>query len=157
MRRNFIERWKTDVKFVWIKNSNVTFVENFSQKKLLKTHIGRDHHQNEPHSNVIEKPKIDKVEKTDNNRTLLVGPFLSGKTNLMLKTFPRIRSDRDNYKITKTPPEQYSNFKIKIKEKSDEIKAPNEHENAIIVFDDILGSSNSKYIDQNLTKVDIII
>ena len=47
--------------------------------------------------------------------------------------------------ITKSHPEQYSYSKIKTKEK---IKPLNEYENAIIVFDDILGSSNSKYRDQ---------
>ena len=52
------------------------------------------------------------------------------------------------YKITKSPPEQYSNSKIKIKEIIDEIKPLNEYENAIMVFDDLLGSSTRKYIDQ---------
>ena len=57
-------------------------------------------------------------------------------------------SDRDIYKITKSPPEQYTNSKIKIKEISDEIKPTNEYENGIIVFDDILGSSNNRFVDQ---------
>ena len=63
-----------------------------------------------------QQPKIE-----NNNRTLLVGPSFSGKTYLMLKTLPRI-ADRDIYIITKSPPEQYTNSKIKIKEISDEIK-----------------------------------
>ena len=46
--------------------------------------------------------------------------------------------------ITKAPPEQYSNLE-KIGE---EIKLLNEYENTIISFDDILGTSNSKNIDQ---------
>ena len=70
-----------------------------------------------------------------------------GKTNLMLKTLSRI-PDRDIYISTKTPPEQYTNSKIKIKEISGEIKPLNEYENGIIVFDDILGSSDSRFIDQ---------
>ena len=66
----------------------------------------------------------------------------------MLKILSRIW-DRDSYKINKSPPEQYySNSKIQIKEISDEIKPLNENENAIIVFDDILGSSNSRFTDQ---------
>ena len=65
----------------------------------------------------------------------------------MLKILSRI-SNRDLYIITKSPPDQYSNSKIKIKEISDEIKPLNEYENGIIVFDDILGSSNSRFIDQ---------
>ena len=65
----------------------------------------------------------------------------------MLKIVSRI-PDRDIYIITRSPPEQYSNSKIKIKEISDEIKPLNEYENGIIVFDDILCSSNSRDTDQ---------
>ena len=64
----------------------------------------------------------------------------------MLKILSRI-SDRDIYIITKSPPEQFSNSKIKIKE-INEIQPLNEYENGIIVFNDILGSSNSRFIDQ---------
>ena len=64
----------------------------------------------------------------------------------MLKILSRI-PDRDIYIITKSPPEQYSNSKVKIKEISDEIKPVNGYENAIIDFD-FLGSSNSRFIDQ---------
>ena len=88
-----------------------------------------------------------KIENNNNNRTLLVGPSFSGKTYLMLKILSRM-SDRDIYIITKSPSEQYTNSEIKIKEISDEIKPLNEYENGIIVFDDILGSSNSRLIDQ---------
>ena len=88
-----------------------------------------------------------KIENNNNNRTLLVGPSCSGKTYLMLKILSRML-DRDVYIITKSPPEQYTNTKIKIKEISDEIKPLNEYENGIIVFDDILGSTNSRFIDQ---------
>ena len=87
------------------------------------------------------------IENNNNNRTLLVGPSFSGKTYLMLKILSRI-SDRDIYIITKSPLEQYTNSKIKIKEISDEIKPLNEYENGIIVFDDVLGSTNSRFIDQ---------
>ena len=54
--------------------------------------------------------------------------------------------------MTKSPPEQSSNSKIKINAISDEIKPLNEYEIAIIGFDDILGSSNSRYIDQFFIK-----
>ena len=83
----------------------------------------------------------------NNNRTLLVGLSFSGKTYLMLKTLSRI-PDRDVYITTKSPPEQCTNSKFKIKEINDEIKPLNEYENGIIVFDDILSSSNSRFIDQ---------
>ena len=66
----------------------------------------------------------------------------------MLRIFSRIQPDRDIYIITKSPPEQYSKSKIKIEEKKEEIKPLNENENAIIVFDDDLGKSKSRYIDQ---------
>ena len=92
----------------------------------------------------------------NNNRTLLVGPSFSGKTYLMLKILSRI-SDRDIYIITKSPLEQYTKSKIKIKEINDEIKPLNEYENGIIVFDDILGSSNSRFIDQFFLEGDTII
>ena len=94
---------------------------------------------------ISHQPKIE--NDNNNNRTILVGPSFSGKTYLMLQILSRI-SDRDIYIITKSPPEQYSNSKIKIKEISDEIKPLNEYENGIIVFDDILGSSNSRFTDQ---------
>ena len=77
----------------------------------------------------------------------MVGPSFSGKTQLMLKILSRM-IDRVIYIISKSPPEQYTNSKIKIKGIGDESKPLNEYENGIIVFDDILGSSNSRFIDQ---------
>ena len=94
-----------------------------------------------------QQPKIEKGNNNNNNRTFLVGPSFLGTTYLMLKTLSRI-PDRYIYIITKSPPEQYTNSKIKIKEISDEIKPLNEYENGNIVFDDILGSSNSRFVDQ---------
>ena len=98
-------------------------------------------------NNLIQQPKTENGNYINNNRTLLVGSSFAGKTYLMLKILSRI-SDRDIYIITISPPEQYSNSKVKIKEISDEIKPLNECENGIVVFDDILGSSNSRFIDQ---------
>ena len=98
-------------------------------------------------NNLIQQPKIENGNDINNNRTLLVRPSFSGKTYLMIKLLSRI-SDRDIYIITKTPPEKYTNSKIKIKEITDEIKPLNEYENGVVVFDDILGSSNIIFIDQ---------
>ena len=98
-----------------------------------------------------QQPKVENGNNNNNNRTLLVGPSFSGKTYLMLKTLSRI-PDRDIYIITKSPPKQYTNSKIKIKEISDEIKPLSEYENGIKVFDDILGSSNSRFIDHLLIR-----
>ena len=98
-------------------------------------------------NNLIQQPKNENGNDINNNRTVLVGPSFSGKTYLMLKILSRI-PDRDFYIITKSPPEQFTNSKIKIKEISDEIKPLNEYKNGIIVFDDVLGSSNDRFIDQ---------
>ena len=98
-------------------------------------------------NNLIQQPKNENGNDNNNNRTLLVGPSFSGKTYLMLKILSRI-PDRDIYIITKSPPEQYTNSKIKIKEIRDEIKPLNEYKNRIIVSDDVLGSSNDRFIDK---------
>ena len=107
-------------------------------------------------NNLIQQPKTENGNDINNNRTLLIGPSFSGKSYLMLKILSQI-PDREIYIITKTPPEQYTNSKIKIKEISDEIKPLNEYGNGIIVFDDILGSSNSRFIDQFFLEDDITI
>ena len=73
-----------------------------------------------------QQQKIENGNNISNNRTLLVGPPFSGKTYLMLKILSRM-PDRDNYIITKSPPEQYTNSKIKIKEIGDEIKPLNDY------------------------------
>ena len=83
------------------KNNNNTFIQN-------KTRV------------FYKQPKIENGGNY-NNRTLLTGPSCSGKTYLILKILSRI-PDRVMYIITKSPPEQYSNSKIKTKEISDEIK-----------------------------------
>ena len=80
-----------------------------------------------PPNKIIEN--VNKQSKFENNnRTLLVGPSFSGKTYLMLKILSRI-SDRDIYIITKSPPEQYTNSKIKTRkwhsESADPAKALN--------------------------------
>ena len=137
----FYRKVKNRCKDCLNKKFKCDFCGKFFTKKWMKTHIEREHHQNETNSNMI----IDNDD--NNNRTLLVGPSFSGKTYLMLKILSRM-PDRDIYIITKSPPEQYTNSKIKIKEITDEIKPLNEYENGIIVFDDILGSSNSRFIDQ---------
>ena len=93
----------------------------------MTTHIDREH-RNESNSIVLEKPIIDNVDNNNNNRTLFVGSSFSGKTYLMLKILSRT-PNRDLYIITKSPPEQCSNSKIKVREISDETKPLNEYEN----------------------------
>ena len=112
----------------------------------MTTHIDREH-RNESNSIVLEKPKYENGNNINNNRTILVVPSFSGKTYLMLKFLSRIPY-RDTFIITKSSPEQYFNSKIKIKEISDENKSLNEYENGVVVFDDVLGSSNSRILDQ---------
>ena len=94
-----------------------------------------------------QKLKTEIIFITISIEHFLVGPYFSGKTYLMLKILSRI-PDLDIYIITDAPPEQYSNSKNKIKEIIDDIKSLNQYKNSIIVFDDILGSSNSKFVDQ---------
>ena len=121
-------------------------INNYKKdRNVCKDCYNKKKRKNNLVQNEFQQPKIE--NGNNNNRTLLVGPSFSGKTYLMLKTLSRI-PDRDIYIITKSPPEQYTNSKIKIKEISDEIKPLNEYENGIIVFDDILGSTNSRFIDQ---------
>ena len=85
------------------------------------------------------------------NGTLLVGQSFSGKTYLMLKVLSR-KLDQDFCIITKHLPEQCSNSKIQIKETGEEIKPLNEYEIAVLVFNDILGTSNSRSTDQFFIK-----
>ena len=94
-----------------------------------------------------KKRKIDNVNANNNNQTHLFGPGFSGETYLLLKILSR-KPDRDFYINNKSPPDQYSNSKIKIKENGVKVKPLNDYENATIVFDDVLSSSKSKYIDQ---------
>ena len=113
---------------------------------MLTTHMERQHHQNKLKHNVLEKPKIDN-DKNNNNRTFLVGHSFLGETYIMLKILSPV-SNRDTYIITKSPPAQYSNSKFKIKETAEEINSLNENDNAIRVFDDILGSSKGGFLNQ---------
>ena len=64
----------------------------------------------------------------------------------MLKILSRL-PDRDIYIITKSPPKEFSNSKVKIT-KIEELKPLNEYEDADIVFDDFLGRSSSKFLDK---------
>ena len=99
------------------------------------------------HPNLKSATKVDNSNTNNNNRTLLVEPCFPGKTYLVLKMFSRL-PDRDIFKFTKSLSELYSISEIKINEISEEIKHLNEYKIAIIVFDVILGLSNSRYIDQ---------
>ena len=51
----------------------------------------------------------------------------------------------DVYIVTKSSPEHYSNSEIKNKEIGEEIQPLNDYEQAIIVFDDVLGSTTGRY------------
>ena len=128
------------------KNFKCELCGKFFAKKWMTTHIEREH-WNESNSSVLKQPKTE-----NNSRTLVVGCSFPGKTYLMLKFLSRIPHERNIYIITKSPPEQYSNSKIKRKKISDEIKPLNEYENAVIVFDDVLGSSKRKYTDRFFTR-----
>ena len=114
-----------------------TICKNFYDKKKRKNN-DNTLIQNQQRRN-------DNVNTNNSTRSqLLVGPSLSSKNYLMLKILSRIPTDRDIYIIPKSPNEQHSNSKIKNKETSDEIKPLNDYGNAIIVSDDIPGTSNSR-------------
>ena len=70
----------------------------------------------------------------------------------MLKIVSRITLDQNIYIFTQSLLEQYSISNFKNKEIREEIKPLIEYENAIIVSDEILGSSNSRDIDQFFTR-----
>ena len=143
----FYKKVKSKCKECLNKKFKCELCGEFFTKKWLTTHIEQEQ-RNESNSSVIGNPKTDNVNTENNNRTFLVGSSFAGKTYLMLKILSRLPPEWNIYIITKSPPEQYWNSKIKIKEISDEIKPLNEYENAVIVFDEVLGSSSSKYIHQ---------
>ena len=130
------------------KNCSACNIElNINNYKKDRTVCKDCYNKKKRKTNLIQQPKNENGNDINNNRTLLVGSSFAGKTYLMLKILSRM-IDQDIYIITKSPPEQYTNSKIKSKEITDEIKPLNEYENGVIVFDDILGSSNSRFIDQ---------
>ena len=148
---SFNKKVKNRCKNCLNKNFKCKLCGKFFSKKWLPTDIEREH-AGFPNSLLSKHPQnksnSNKLEKAyRNNRTLIERASSSGKTYLVFKVLSRI-PDRDIYIITKSPLEQYSNTKLKIKEIGEEIKPLNEYQKAIIVFDDILGSSNSRYIDQ---------
>ena len=96
-------------------------------------------------NNISETFLVTIVRK--NKRTLLVRPRFSGETYFMLKILSRVPV-RDIHMITKSPPGQYPNSRSKIEEFSEEFKPLNEDENAILVFDVFLSTSENKYTHQ---------
>ena len=115
-------------------------IELYVRTVTIKKNNNNNLNQNENTAS-HQQPKIDNINII--KRTLILGPSFSGKTHLMLKILSRPR-DQEIYIIMKSPPKQYSNSKIKIKEIGEGMKPLNEYQNAIIVFDDVLGSSNSR-------------
>ena len=88
-----------------------------------------------------------KCRLRENNKTRTVGRSFSDQTHYMLKIFSR-KPDRCLYVINKSRPEQNFNSKLKIKEIVEENKLLHDYENAIIVFDDSLGTSSNKFMNQ---------
>ena len=122
----------------------MSYVERFFfTKKWLTSLVERENQPNEFKPNVLEKTTMFAY----NNQKLLVRPCPSGKTSLTLKIFSRI-PNRDIYLKSKSPPEQYSNSKNKVREIGEEIKPLSEYGKAIIVLADILGTSKNKHKDQ---------
>ena len=82
-------------------------------------------------------------DRSNNNRSLIVAPIFSGKSYLLLNILSEM-IDRDSFIFTKSPLQHYSDFKIEMKEKRVEIKSLIKYKNDVIVFDDVLGSSDCK-------------
>ena len=99
---------------------NIKIDINNYKKKNTKSCYNRNKRKNKTIVS-YQQPKIENGNDNNNNGTLLVGTSFSGKTYLMLKIFSRV-PNRDIYKITKSPPEHYSNSKNQNEEKGDEIK-----------------------------------
>ena len=74
-------------------------------------------------------------DELKNNRTLVVCAIGSRKTYLMLKILSRI-CDKDIYKLTKSPPDEYFISKTEIRGIGDKIKHLSEYGGGIVVLDD---------------------
>ena len=86
------------------------------------------------------KESLSSFDKPVNkNRTAFVGTLFSGKTHSLLEILSR-KTDRDIYIFTKSPPGHYSNCKVKIEKIGEEIQILSDYQNAIKVFDDVLGT-----------------
>ena len=96
-------------------------------------------------------PIFNLLPQDNYNRSDNVAPFFPGITHFVLNFIPR-KPNREIYKITKSPPELFFNSKIKINEVREEIKPLNACESSVKVFDDVLGWSNWKFIDQFFKK-----
>ena len=127
--------------------------DTYKKDKFLCKNCSKKKEKKKSNNNKLiqnQQPKIENVNNK-NNRALLVGPFFSGKTYPTLKSLSRTSSP-DFQIIRNSPPEQYSNSEMKNRETGEEIKPLNEDENAITVFDVLLGSSTSRYEDQQFIR-----
>ena len=88
-------------------------VDQYNYEKIRT--ICRDCYNKEKRNYKQSSEKLSVYDNHINNRTLLVGPSFPGKTYLMFKFLSRM-PNRDIYRVTKSPPEWYSNSKTKIKE-----------------------------------------
>ena len=137
--------------FKWIRNKNCSRCnikldkDNYKRYRTVSKDCYNKKKKNKFNTtpNQKQQQKIENVITNNNNRRLLLGPSLSGKTYLMLKILSRL-PDRDICLITKSSPEQYADSGIKNKEITDEIKPLDEYERCVIVFDDILVTTNSR-------------
>ena len=102
----------------------------------------------------IEKPKIDKVNNTnndivltyENHRHVVIGPSNIDKTYYMLEKLEKTGTKRPIYIITRSP-NQYPNYKT-----STNIKPINKYKGSVVIFDDMLGARNSSQIDEVFTR-----
>ena len=118
--------------------------DNFLKNRTLcKSCYHKKGRENEDIQDI--QPSVDLLPQ--NSWSLFVAPASLSITHPGLKILSR-KIDRAIYIVPKSTLEQHSGFQIRIKEFGEKIKLLSEYENAIIVFGDILSSSNCKYIVQ---------
>ena len=88
----------------------------------------------------------DIVSTYENHRHVVIGPSNVGKTYYMLKILEKIGNKRPIHIITRSP-NQYPNYKT-----STDIKPINKYKGSVVIFDDMLGASNSSQIDEFFTR-----
>ena len=79
-------------------------------------------------------------------RHVIIGPSNVGKTFYMLKVLEKIGNQSPIDIITRSP-NQYPNYKT-----SAEIKLINKYKRSIVIFDEMLGATNSSQIDEFFTR-----
>ena len=128
-------------------HDNNKYTNNITNNEIIN--------HNENHNNsIITNDDNDNNDNSMFNRTLIVGPSLCGKTQLLLNKLQLIRLDDNTRKIhiiTRSP-EQYNKIEIDVSVDEDlSDKSIQDYQKCCVVFDDML-DSNQKLIDPFFTR-----